>query len=270
MTDKPTDTGMNRTGIATSPIDSKRTIEAAERAVKAAEQARDPTAPAGARGPLDGKAIEHERVLWARDADPVGSVPPPGTLKGIAKTVLEALKGRKPSVFIDKLGERLAYERTGTRLYEALIAKHEAAHVHEGGPTRAQLEKIRDDEHRHALLVTDALRQLGADPTAMTPGADVVGVAGLGWVQALSDPRTTLTQCLDVMLIVEHGDLDGWELLVEMAGALGLHDLGAQFRAANLVEQEHASQVRGWLTRALLGQAGVRPTSPRAAGTARP
>jgi rubrerythrin len=247
--DKPTDTGMNRTGIATSPIDSRRTIEAAEQATPA--------------GTLDGKALEGERVLWAREAAPLGSVPPPGTIKGLAKAALEMLHGHKPTVFIDKLGERLAYERTGTRLYEALIAKLEAAHVHGGGPTRAELENIRDDEHRHALLVRDAIQQLGADPTAMTPGADVVGIAGLGWVQVLADPRTTLTQCLDVMLIAEHGDVDGWELLVELAAAIGLDDLADQFREANLVEQDHASKVRGWLARSLLGQLGAFPTSPQ-------
>ena len=101
-TDKPTDIGMNRTGIATSPIDSRRTIDAAE--------------AAGTAGPLDGKALEAERVLWARDADPVGTVPPPGTLKGIAKAVIETLQGHKLTVLIDKLGERLAYERTAASM----------------------------------------------------------------------------------------------------------------------------------------------------------
>lgn len=249
LRDKPTDTGTNRTGIATSPIDSRRTIEAAEQATP--------------DGRLDGRALEAERVLWARSADPVGTVPPPGTLRGLAKTALEMLRGHKPTVLIDKLGERLAYERTGTRLYDALLAKLEAANVHEGGPTRAELLKIRDDEHRHMLLVRDAIEQLGADPTAMTPGADIVGVAGLGWVQVLGDPRTTLAQCLDVMLIAEHGDVAGWELLTELAASLGLDDLAAEFRAAGVVEEEHAAKVRTWLARSVLGQAGAHPTTPR-------
>src|SRR5690606_32748783 len=134
------------------------------------------------------------------------------------------------------------------------IAKLEAAQVHEGGPTRAELEKIRDEEHQHFLLVRDAIRELGADPTAMTPSADVIGVAGSGWVQVLSDPRTTLTQCLDVMMVVEHGDVDGWELLIEMADNLGFDELAERFRAAHLVEEEHAIKVRAWLAVALLGQ----------------
>lgn len=246
---KPTDTGLNRTGIATSPIDSKRMVAAAEQA--------------GTVGPHNGKALETERVLWARSADPIGSVPPPGTIKGIALTLLERLQGHHPTVFIDKLGERLAYERSGTRLYEALIAKFEAANVHEGGPTRAELEAIRDQEHEHMLLVVDVIQQLGADPTAMTPSADVIGVAGLGWVQVLTDPRTTLTQCLDVMLIVERGDVEGWTVLTELAEQLGLDDVADRFRAANGIEQIHAMKVRTWVSTAVLGQAGAEPTPPR-------
>src|SRR5688500_4167477 len=106
---KPTDIGANRTGIGTSPLDSRQTIKGAEQAATI--------------GPQDGKVLEAERVLWARNAEPVGSIPPPATVKGMVKTVIEMVEGHKPTVFIDKLGERLAFERTGTRLYEALLAK---------------------------------------------------------------------------------------------------------------------------------------------------
>lgn len=251
MMDKPTDTGLNRTGIATSPIDAKRAIEDAEQGTP--------------EGHADRQALESERVRWARDAEPVGTVPPPGTIKGLAKAVLEKLQGHKLTVLIDKLGERLAYERTGTRLYDALIAKFEVANVHEGGPTRAELEKIRNDELQHFLLVRDAIQQLGGDPTAVTPSADVVGVAGQGWIQVLSDPRTTLTQCLDVMMVIERGDVDGWQLLTELATGLGLDDLATHFRSADAVEQDHARKVSGWVAVAVLGQAGALPTPPREA-----
>ena len=242
-TTKPTDPGLNRTGIATSPIDSRRTIEAANAAHTV--------------GPLDGKALETERLRWARSAEPIGTVPPPMTVKGMAKSMIEKLEGHKPTVFVDKLGERLAYERTGTRLYEALIVKHAASNVKPGGPTRAELQKIHDEERAHFLLVRDALTELGADPTAMTPSADVIGVAGLGWVQVLGDPRTTLTQCLCVMLTVEQGDVEGWDVLTQMAASLGFDELATKFDEANALEQEHAMKVRGWLTSALLGQAGA-------------
>jgi rubrerythrin len=241
---RPTDMGTNRTGAATSPLKSLRSKRISRDAV--------PETGAG-----DGQLLEAERITWARDASPVGTVPPPGTLKGVVKTAVEIASGHQPTVFIDKLGERLAFERTGARLYEALLAKFEAASVHEGGPTRAELERIRDDERRHVLVVTDALRQLGADPTAMTPSADVIGVASLGWVQVLTDPRTTLTQCLDVMLVAELADNDGWTLLVEIAQSLGFTKLADDLRTALLEEEGHLNDVRAWVTSASLGQAGV-------------
>jgi rubrerythrin len=249
MTTKPTDIGTNRTGIATSPIDSRRTIQGARQG-----------SPAGR---LDGHLLEAERVSWARSADPVGTVPPPATVKGIAKAIVGLAEGHRPTVFIDKLGERLAFERTGTRLYEALLAKFEAGDIREGGPTRLELERIRDDEHRHVMLVRDAIVQVGADPTAMTPSGDVAGVASVGWIQLLTDPRTTLTQCLDVILIAELADNDGWILLVDLAEALELDDLARQFRIALLEEEDHLMRVRGWISAALLGQAGVEPMPPQ-------
>jgi rubrerythrin len=179
----------------------------------------------------------------------------------MAKTLLEKVQGHKPTVFIDKLGQRLAYERTGVRLYDALLAKYDAATVHDGGPTRAELESIRADEHRHMLIVRDAIAHLGADPTAMTPCADVTGVASLGWIQVLSDPRTTLTQCLDLMLAIEVTDVEGWTMLTDLATSLGFDDLAARFRDASLQEATHAMRMRGWASLAVLGQAGTAQTS---------
>ena len=247
---KPTDTGMNHTGIATSPVDSRRLIEGAEQ-----------VATSGAL--VDGEALRSERVAWASSAEPLGTLPPPATLKGIIKTVVEKIEGHKPTVFLDKLGERLAFERTGTRLYEAVIAKLEAADPHPGGPSKADLEEIRNAEHGHFMLVRDAIQQIGADPTAMTPCADLIAVAGLGWVQAVTDPRTTLNQCMDILLVAELADNDGWQLLIDLAEQLGFDDLVPRFRAALVEEERHVKRMRGWITIALLGEAGAK-TKPRA------
>jgi rubrerythrin len=242
----PTDVGLNRTGIAMSPIDSAKTIAGAK--------------DANTGDGTDGRAFEAERLYWATQAGPVGTMPPPASLKGAIKTAIEAAEGHKATVFLDKLGERLAYERTGVRLYDALLVKLEAADVHPGGPTRAELEQIREDELRHFALLREAIEHIGADPTSITPCADIIGVAGLGWVQVLSDPRTTLSQCLDIMLVVELGDNDAWLLLSELADSLGFDGLARKFRTALAEEEEHLAQVRTWVTRAVLGQAGATPT----------
>ena len=103
-------------------------------------------------------------------------------------------------------------------------------------------------------LLAEALEKLGADPTAMTPCADLTGVTGMGLVQVLTDPRTTLTQALDAILIAELTDVDAWAVLI---------DLAERFRQAAAEEEVHLERVRGWVLLATLGQTGVAPTPPQ-------
>jgi len=246
---KPTDTGKNRTGIATSPKDSKRTIAGAEEG--------------GTDVILDASEYSAEKLFWSRHASPVGTMPKTTGIKGMAKNAMQMMQGHKPSVFLDKLGERLAFERSGTRLYEALVVKFDASDPHVGGPTRADLVRIRDEELAHYAIIRDAMVKLGADPTAVTPGADITGVMSLGIVQVLNDPRTTFTQCLEAILVAELADNDGWVMLASLAEELGQDEIARDFRHALVQEDEHLQSVRDWLRNALRGQVGVDRTPPQ-------
>ena len=106
--------GRNRTGLQASPQLSK--------------EMNDVVQPVAAET-ADASPLNEVRLLYIREADPLGSIPPPATVKGAVKTAAKLLKGERPQAFIDKLAERLAYERGGTRLYDAVIAKFMA---HEG------------------------------------------------------------------------------------------------------------------------------------------
>lgn len=246
---KPTDIGMNRTGIKASPIDSKKTIEGAQQSKLV--------------DPQDGLRLSEERLEWSNEAEPVGTMPPPGSVKGLLKTAMEKLKGKEPTVFLDKLGERIAFERTGVRLYEALLCKLGAANLHTGGPTSAEVEQIREEELQHFLLLKETMETLGGDPTAMTPCADITAVASSGILKVLADSRTTLTQCLDAILIAELADNDAWLLLADLADGLGMTEMAQRFRQALAEEEDHLTRVRGWINAALLGQAGITPTRPQ-------
>src|SRR5690606_29167144 len=124
-----------------------------------------------------------------------GSVPPPGTLSGMVKSGAAMVTGKRLQVFIDKIAERMAYERGGTRLYDAALVK--VAALGAGTPvTVERVKQIRNQEAEHAEILRQALLTLGADPTAQTPSADLVGVQASGLLQAVSDPRTSLTQTL--------------------------------------------------------------------------
>lgn len=243
MSKKPTDLGHNRSGIATSPLEAKRAIEGASEGVP------DDTVS------QEAAALENMRLDYSRKAEPLGSIPPPATVKGKAKTAMHLLKGERPTVFIDMLGARLGFERTGVRLYEALLVKLEASHSKTGGPTRAELEKIRDDELRHFHMLEGIMEKLGADPTALTPSANTQALSSEGIVKVLAEPGTTLTQALQAILTVELADNDAWDMLVDLAEELGHKDMVEQFEQALLDEEEHLQQVRGWLRQALHAQA---------------
>lgn len=239
---KPTDMGMNRTGLGMSPIEGKKTVEGAQQGTL--------------NRSFDVSALEAVRVAISSTAEPVGTMPPPASLKGVAKAGMQAVKGNNPNVFLDLVADRLAFERTGVRLYEALMAKH-AAGDHPRGPTRAELEQIRDEELLHAGMLTQALERLGADPTALTPSADICAIASSGVMKVLTDPRSTLTHALHAIHIAELTDNDAWAMLADLAERLGHEELAAGFRQALADEELHLQKVRAWLYAAVNEQAGV-------------
>ncbi len=241
--------GKNRTGIALSPIDKRDLLEVTEMTVPSMEG--------------DETVITDARAEYIVEGATIGTVPPPASVKGVASTGVAAVKGVNSSVLIDKLSERLAFERTGTRLYATLIGKCESGEELVGGPTVAELQQIQAEERAHFDLVREAIVKLGGDPTAMTPSADVTGVASMGILQVVSDARTTLKQSLEAMLIAELTDNDGWALLIALTRAAGHEEIARRFEEARAVEDEHLVKVRRWVSNATLGAA-----KPAAKGTA--
>jgi hypothetical protein len=233
--------GMNRTGAEMSPRDTRKMREAA---------ASDDSAPEG-----DTSGIAHLRSQYVHEAERIGSVPPPATLRGVVTTGLNKFSGRNPEVLVDLLGERCAFERTGTRLYDAMVMKCLAlANAGDTVPV-ADLERIRDEEAEHFILLTEAIRSLGADATAVTPAADVAAVASSGLLQVVSDPRTTLAQSLNALLTAELTDHAGWELLIQLCEQMGQDDWASRFKQALAQESEHKLQVQGWLQTLVLAEA---------------
>jgi len=177
------------------------------------------------------------RTQYAKEAEPLGTSPEPQQ-SGLA------------AVLMDKLGERLAFERSGTRLYDALIAKCRANRS--AALPLKELQHIRDEEAMHFALVGAAIASLGGDPTAQTPGADVAGVEGMGLMQVLTDPKTTVAQALHAILVAEMTDNAAWEELIELTEQAGNDDLVARFEKASEEETEHLEKVQGWYKSATL------------------
>lgn len=236
----PTSTGMNRTGIQMAPRLSELMLEISHD---------------GPAQPAETLPLAQARMRFSKEAAPVGTVPPPGSVKGLASTALQMLKGNKPSVFLDKVGERLAFERTGVRLYEGVLVKHEALGSWDGGPTGEQLIAVRDDELAHFEMLKGCMESLGGDPTAMTPSADITANEASGVLKVITDARSTLPQALHALLIAEAADVEGWNLLIELARGIGQDELAARFEDAERAEERHLHWVRQWLSSAVMADA---------------
>jgi len=218
----------NRTGIATA-------LDEAEKTAAGALQAQPSMAG-------DATTLDSLRDPYITAGEPIGSRPPaPGQ--------------KLPDVLLDKLGDRLAFERTGTRLYQMMFEKARVNPATLGGPSPDDIEHIMLEEHQHFQMLSMAIQTLGGDPTMQTPLADLSGVASSGLLQVMSDPRTTVAQCLPVLLTAELLDNDCWEELSGLAGRLGQEELAAQFQQALKEEREHLEKVRGWVMRATQAEA---------------
>lgn len=236
--------GLNRTGTKMSPINSEKTIEGAERLT---------TPPPGT-----GSQIAENRIRYMKEADSIGSIPFPASIKGMAASIQEKLLTGNLAL-IDKLGERIAFERTGTRLYEALLCKFHGSSNKKILPDLNRIEQFYLEELKHFQHATQAMLKIGGDPSALTPAADISGTASLGWIQIMSDPRTNFLQSLEIILQAELIDNAGWELLIEIAEKTGLNEMAVGFQQCLNEEEFHLITVKQWVMELTLNNKIVSP-----------
>jgi hypothetical protein len=234
----------NRTGIMTNPELSAELVQGTKKTIPSSH--------------ADGKRLLEMRTDRLQEDAPLGSCPVIVT-NGFEKAQEElSAEADRKSVLLDKLGERLAFERQGTRLYEAFMQKLDAAPVEDenpDGPSMEELRHIHDEELEHFKLLQKTISAMGGDATVQTPSADVAGVLSHGILQIVGDPRTTIPQMLQALLNAELSDNDGWQLLRELAEELGHGELGTLCAEAFEEEQEHLQKVRAWLSQAVAYEA---------------
>jgi len=239
--------GFNRTGAQTSPL-ALRSMQS-----YADEQAALPL-------PADGAArgIAAVRLAHAREAGEVGSVPMPGAITAAFTVVAAHLEGDAPELLVDKLGERLAWARSSVRLYQALMDKMAAlAATAPAQPLQAaELRPLRDEALEHMHIAASALDSLGADSSALTPSAAISALVTNGVMQVLTDPRTTLHQCLEAILTVELADESSWELLMRLAETAGQEELLRHFHRAFRHDHAHVQKLKHWRDLLVLGAPG--------------
>ena len=224
--------------------------------------------------PGDAQAIAAVRVAYAQERETLGETPPPASMLDKARSAVAAVAGGQPTLLLDKLGERLAFEHAGARLYEALISKHQAHGSFSGGPSADDLIHVLEEEYEHADVLQSAIIDLGGDPTALTPSANLAVTISAGLPQVLADPRTNLLQCLEAILVAELSDNECWTTLADLASKAGHDELAAECQEALENEREHLTKVRGWIAAGQRrdgdGAAGAEPPEAPAAATDAP
>lgn len=222
--------GDNRTGVSADPGSSREMLDGME--------CFPPTSVS------DEADLVAEMAYYVEASGGVGSVPLP------VEPQPEDIDEATWTLFVDKLGERLAFERTGVRIYDALIAKLEAHEELPRGPERENLQRLRDEELEHFHGLEECIFAIGGDPTALTPSADVVGMIAEGVGKVLGDPRVGLLASLEAVLVAELADNECWETLVELARIVGQDEMAERFEIFAEQEQDHLMQVRSWIAAA--------------------
>jgi hypothetical protein len=228
---------INRSGIMSNPLMAAESIQGAENSVPSSE------------GNSADMALE--RTEYLQRGEKIGALP--AIINAHADCKMGLVSEQQLAVLLDKLGERLAFERQGTRFYEACVQKFESMPIPNLEiPTVEDLRHICFEERQHFELLQRAIVKLGGDATVQSPSADVAGVLSHGLLIVVSDPRTSVAQTLQAALIAELADNDGWEMLQQLAEQLGQVELARQCRLALDAETEHLESVRGWLSNIIL------------------
>ncbi|HVF30172.1 MAG TPA: ferritin-like domain-containing protein [Pyrinomonadaceae bacterium] len=228
----------NLTGLQTAPE------QAAEDMIRGA-MAAEPSMDGGS------ELADSERAEYINDGYPIGSLP----ALPVADEADAGDEAVSMALFLDKLSERLAFERMGTRLYDGLINKCETLDAGASNPSVAELQEIREEEHRHFLMLNEVITQLGGDPTVQSPCADVAAVSSIGLMQVIMDPRTSVSQSLQAILTAELTDNAGWMMLSNLADELGYSDISEQFTEALENEERHLENVQAWLMDRVMAKA---------------
>ena len=221
--------GTNRTGMLSTPGNAA-SMQALE---------LQPIADGGGRDTYAAVApVLAFRRFYANQATPLGAIPPPRErVDGIEQPA-------RLAILLDRLGERLAFERFGTRLYQAFVQKCQLRGDEAGGLPLNEFTRFCEEEAQHMRMLADAITRLGGDPTSQTPSADAAGMQNAGLIQVIASPSTTVCQSLQAILTAELTDECAWGLLIAMTRDLGVDDLTETFRHALGQEEEHLRTVR--------------------------
>ncbi|RKG77560.1 ferritin-like domain-containing protein [Corallococcus exercitus] len=200
----------------------------------------------GSALPASGSAVRFLRVQLMRIAGHLGELHLPD-FKEVVGGVIHAEEHPTSLLFVAQLRERLAFERTSSRLYAGLLVKTHALGSYPGGPTPERLVELHNQELDHLNLIRECIYRLGMDAPQLMVSGDGADPRLHGLLRAVDDPCATLQDALRAVLISEILNNAGWALLVDLAQELGPPDLVDAFRDVVREELLHLEEVTDWV-----------------------
>lgn len=148
---------------------------------------------------------------------------------------------------VDKLAERLAYEQLGACYWAVLVSKANALGPLGGRPYVEELEEVLDEAHALMDALRASLADLGGERAVVrSPGATAT-LEATRILALIADPRRSVLDSLEVVLVAKLADRAGWQALVELASSLGRADIAARCQEAWTREDQHVGRLRAWL-----------------------
>src|SRR5450432_1433236 len=98
---------------------------------------------------------------------------------------MKKLASIKPEKLLDLLTERLAFERNGVKLYDAILFKMEREDDPQIVGMLDQMIAHRDHENEHAAWLEGQIRKLGGDAHGETDGSRLVTIESSGIEQVI-------------------------------------------------------------------------------------
>ena len=151
---------------------------------------------------------------------------------------MEILGKTNPEKVIELLSERLAYERSGIKLYDAILKKVRRSRHTQLKKLVKELESHRDQEVEHAEWCEENIRMLGGDPDEKTERTLLVETEAQG-IEQIVFGDAPLSQMFHALNMAELGDNAGWAQLVGIAEQCGDEEARAEFQERLEHEEEH-------------------------------
>jgi bacterioferritin (cytochrome b1) len=178
---------------------------------------------------------------------------------------MRKLAEQNPDKLIDYLNERLMFERSGVKLYDAIIGRMKASHDASIERMLGQMIEHRDQEKEHEEWLEAQIRELGGSAHEETEHSRLVRRESVG-IETVIESDPELPHLFHALLAAELVDNAGWDLLIELAEEAGDRKAKKEFRKRLKEEVEHLAFVRRavvrFARRRVFAQAVEMPTSP--------